>query len=284
MLKLRVITAVILLAILVPVLFVPVSWPFVLLTLWMVSCAAWEWGRLNHLSSGVSIAVMGVPVAVLSGLTLWLTQNGTTSMLPASAAGGAVMVAWVGFSLLILRGGIEGWSKWPRVLRLLLGIVIMCLAWWSMYDAWLMGINYLLSIFCLVWTADIAAYFGGKRFGKRKLAPNVSPNKSWEGVWSGLSGVALLGVAWLFADMHFQSLHPSVFTVMYQHVGIIGLILGCFFLAAMSVTGDLVESLIKRSVGAKDSSQLLPGHGGVLDRIDALLPVFPLAWALTHCF
>ena len=129
--------------------------------------------------------------------------------------------------------------------------------------------------------ADIAAYFGGRAFGRRKLAPSISPGKSWEGVWSGMVGVGLLSVGWMAAESAgFLVGPPSLFLVIRGNMGWMGLLLAIVFLCALSVMGDLVESLAKRAVGAKDSSRLLPGHGGVLDRVDALLPALPAAMAL----
>ena len=143
------------------------------------------------------------------------------------------------------------------------------------------GINFLLSILCLVWVADIAAYFGGRRFGRRKLAPAISPGKSWEGVWSGMAGVLLLGGVWTrLVDTQPGVDSPSLYGLLWAGLGLPLAVLALVFLSAMSVVGDLLESLVKRAAGVKDSSRLLPGHGGVLDRIDALLPVFPLALAL----
>ena len=111
---------------------------------------------------------------------------------------------------------------------------------------------------------------------KLSKAPAISPGKSWEGVWGGMVGVMLLCVLWLAFDASGQSLYSRLAA---QH-GLAVTLLAMIFLAALSVVGDLVESLVKRSAGAKDSSGLLPGHGGVLDRIDALLPVLPLAMML----
>ena len=155
-----------------------------------------------------------------------------------------------------------------------------CSAWLALASAKVSGTNFLLSVFCLVWAADSFAYFGGKAFGRRKLAPAISPGKSWEGVWSGMLGVLVLGVAWIFIDKTWSLGSASLFTLLWQRFGPFGLVLSLVFLSTMSVLGDLVESLVKRAAGAKDSSGLLPGHGGVLDRVDALLPVFPIAMAL----
>ncbi|RYH40087.1 MAG: phosphatidate cytidylyltransferase, partial [Alcaligenaceae bacterium] len=132
--------------------------------------------------------------------------------------------------------------------------------------------------------ADIFAYFAGRAFGlrftKSKLAPAISPGKSWEGVWGGMAGVLVLAIAWVAADAYSQTDVPSF----YSRLAAAGwwlLVIGAVFMAAMSVAGDLIESLIKRSAGVKDSSALLPGHGGVLDRVDALLPTLPLAMMLS---
>jgi phosphatidate cytidylyltransferase len=127
--------------------------------------------------------------------------------------------------------------------------------------------------------ADIAAYFGGRAWGKRKLALSISPGKSWEGVWSGMISVVLLAAVWLGVDRSLSLDSESLFTLLLKRQGVVGLILVVVFLSALSVVGDLFESLVKRSAGAKDSSALLPGHGGVLDRFDALLPVVPIAMA-----
>jgi len=135
-------------------------------------------------------------------------------------------------------------------------------------------------LFCLVWAADIGAYFGGRAFGRRKLAPSISPGKSWAGVWSGMVGTLGVAIAWLMFDGSGRAYYDSFYTLINERVTTIGLAFVVIFLVAMSVVGDLFESLVKRSAGAKDSSGLLPGHGGILDRIDALLPVFPIVLAL----
>jgi phosphatidate cytidylyltransferase len=152
------------------------------------------------------------------------------------------------------------------------------LAWLALAQSRAVGLNFVLSVLCLVWVADVAAYFGGRAFGRRKLAPTISPGKSWEGVYSGVAGVLLLAAGWLWLDRHLQ-LAPSLFSRLHAAGGVAAVVAGSVVLAAMSVVGDLVESLVKRAAGAKDSSALLPGHGGVLDRVDALLPVFPIALA-----
>lgn len=179
----------------------------------------------------------------------------------------------------MLWRGVPGWARWPVALRLWVGLFLIACAWLALVQARLTGIGFLLSVLVLVWMADIAAYFGGKALGRRKLAPTISPGKSWEGVVSGLVGVFLLAAGWLWADMQGLGDRNSLYAQLWAKGPALA-VLGLLFLVAMSVVGDLVESLVKRSAGVKDSSQLLPGHGGVLDRVDALLPVLPLAMML----
>ncbi len=175
------------------------------------------------------------------------------------------------------------WSSVPAGLRWAGGIAALWATWLAVAQARVIGVNFLLSILVLVWVADIAAYFAGRAFGGRfsrgKLAPSISPGKSWEGVWGGMVGVVLLALIWRWVDQAWQLQVPSLYSRLGQQ-GDWFLWLAVLFLAAMSVVGDLVESLIKRSAGVKDSSGLLPGHGGVLDRVDALLPTLPLAMML----
>lgn len=275
MLKTRIITAVVLLAILLPVLFQTSPWPFAWVTVVMMGAAGWEWSRLNGLpgtgalAAGVALALACVWTLLLGGLNA-----------PPAWVWSLASLAWVLGGAYALRAGPAGWPRIARGARLALGALLLWGAWLAIVQAKVHGINFILSVFCLVWMADIAAYFCGRAFGKRKLAPAISPGKSWEGVWGGMAGVLLLGVTWVHAiDVNLAVDSPSLFTLLVQRHGVVSL-LAVVFLGAMSVVGDLFESLVKRAAGAKDSSNLLPGHGGVLDRIDALLPVFPLALAL----
>lgn len=276
MLKQRVVTALILLAVLLPALFAPVAWPFAVLTLVAIGAAGWEWARLNALAGGGAVA-FGVLLALACGAALaagWAVQAPTWAWWIAT-------LLWVLGGAWALKAGPAGWPNLSKVLRWVLGFVALWTAWLALANAKSTGINFILSVFCLVWAADIAAYFGGRTFGKRKLAPAISPGKSWEGVWSGMLGVLLLALAWLAIDARVAVDSTSLYGVLHQRQGAIGFVLVLVFLSAMSVVGDLVESMAKRAAGAKDSSRLLPGHGGVLDRIDALLPVFPLALAMS---
>jgi phosphatidate cytidylyltransferase len=190
---------------------------------------------------------------------------------------------WVLGSIWLLRQGVPAWSTIPRWLRLVGGFLMLWCAWLAVAQARVIGINFLLSSLVLVWVADIFAYFSGRTFGGRfmrsKLAPSISPGKSWEGVWGGMAGVMVLAMSWIWIDHNWQVTVPSLYSQLAaQGVWLLGL--GALMMAVMSVVGDLFESLIKRSAGVKDSSGLLPGHGGVLDRVDALLPTLPLAMLL----
>jgi phosphatidate cytidylyltransferase len=276
MLKQRVITAVVLLAVLLPALFASKVWPLAALTLLAVAAAGWEWARLNQWGAAAAIGT-GVVVAG-AGAAAW--SLGWTENAPSSAWWFATAV-WVLGGAWALRTGVQSWPQVPRALRWIIGCVALWAAWLALSVAKSTGINFLLSVFCLVWAADIAAYFGGRAFGKRKLAPSISPGKSWEGVFSGMAGVFVLALVWMWIDQHVSVDAPSLYTQLQGTWGWIGMLLCLVLLAAMSVVGDLFESLVKRAAGVKDSSQLLPGHGGVLDRVDALLPVFPIALALT---
>ena len=276
MLRQRVITAVVLLALLLPALFASSPLPFALLTLLLISAAGWEWARLNGVQAMLPALASGLLLAVVCGASLsQLAQVGQSATLWWLG-----LVVWVLGGGLALRQGPAGWPRLPAALRWALGLAGLWLAWLAMAQARIIGINFLLSVMCVVWAADIAAYFTGRAFGRNKLAPTISPGKSWEGVYGGVAGVVLLALGWLALESRFSFDSPSVFLLLQQRQGWGGLLLAALLLAALSVVGDLFESLVKRAAGAKDSRALLPGHGGVLDRVDALLPVLPAALAL----
>ena len=278
MLKQRIITAVVLLAILLPALFWPSPVPFAAVALVLIAAGAWEWGRLNGLGQGGSVLAAIACLALCAAS--WYTGLLGRPLSLLWAIGGGL---WVLAGAWLLRGGVAGWPKIAQPVRLAGGVLVLWLAWLAVAQARVIGINFLLSVLVLVWVADIAAYAAGRSFGlkftKNKLAPAISPGKSWEGVWGGMAGVLILAVAWTLADGQWQAQVPSLYSRMAAR-GWWLLLIAAVFLAAMSVVGDLAESLIKRSAGVKDSSNLLPGHGGVLDRVDALLPTLPLAMML----
>jgi len=276
MLKQRVVTALVLAALLLLALFAASAWPFAVLTLALIGAAGWEWGRLNGLADRPALAIGALVLLLCAGAI----RAGWLAAAPAALWWFAALL-WVIGGLWAIARGPGRWSHHGAALRQGLGVLGLALAWLALSRARAIGINFLLSVLCLVWAADIAAYFGGRALGRRKLAPAISPGKSWEGVWSGMGGVLVLALLWVnVIDARAGVDSTRLYGLLFERLGIAGAALALLFLAAMSVVGDLVESLVKRSAGAKDSSRLLPGHGGVLDRIDALLPVFPLALAL----
>jgi len=278
MLKQRVITALLLLLVLIPALVYANPTPFYLIALIFIAAAGWEWARMNGLGA---TGAMASGAACALACAVWWAAGGLEQPLPGlwAVAGGL----WVLASAWILKAGVEAWSLHPRALRLVFGLVALCLTWLAVAQAKLIGTNFLLSVLALVWMADIGAYFAGRalggKFSKSKLAASISPGKSWEGVWGGMLGVLLMALVWRYADSAIGVTVPSLYTHVAQR-GVAFLLITCVFMATMSVVGDLIESLVKRSAGVKDSSALLPGHGGVLDRIDALLPTLPLAMML----
>ena len=275
MLRQRIITALALVVVLLLTLSVGSTWPFALFTLALIAVGGWEWARLNQAGPGLALA-MGAALAATGALT-WVA--GWQDHAP-GIVWWLVAALWCGAGTVALRSGPAAWPQLPRVARWLLGGVALWAAWLAIAHARAVGINFLLSVLCLVWMADIAAYAGGRAFGRRKLAPSISPGKSWEGVWSGMAGVLVLAALWMWIDGRFNVDGPSLYARLWQGLGVVGMVAALLALCGLSVLGDLVESLVKRAAGAKDSSRLLPGHGGVLDRADALLPVMPAAMAL----
>jgi phosphatidate cytidylyltransferase len=191
--------------------------------------------------------------------------------------------SWVLLGAWMVQRGVSGWALWPRSVRWWTGLFLLALAWLALAQAHQRGVNFLLSVLVLVWAADVFAYFFGRALGGRifavKLAPTISPGKSWEGVFGGVLGVFAVSWLWTIFDQTQAPSSASFFTLLWAR-GIGVAVPALLFMSAMSVVGDLVESLVKRSAGMKDSSGLLPGHGGVLDRVDALLPTLPLAMML----
>lgn len=279
MLKQRIITALLMLAILLPSIFYPAPAAFGVVALVLVSAGAWEWARLNQCGPTVALAAGGLCAGFCAvSWYVGLLNHPLRLLWTLSGSAWVVLGAW------LLYVGVNAWVKVPKALRMVGGILALWVAWLAVTKARMMGINFLFSVLVLVWVADISAYFAGRllggRFFHRKLAPSISPGKTWEGVCGGMVGVVLCAFVWRSFDGAAISDQSSL----YSRLGAMGsafMVLAVLFLATMSVVGDLVESLFKRSAGVKDSSGLLPGHGGVLDRVDALLPILPLAMMLS---
>jgi phosphatidate cytidylyltransferase len=275
MLKTRVITALALLAALLPALFYlpPLAWAWVVAAL--SALAGWEWGSFMRLGKTARLALGGI----------FFTICAAAVVLQPAAMGGegwSLEIAWqfgrwiylpaVVFWVCVLPFWL--WQRWtmPGALGgLLTGALVLLPALLALVQLRQLGAWTLVCIMAIVWAADVAAYFAGRAFGKRKLAPNISPGKTWAGAWGAVVGVQIYG----FAASHWlpQALQASL--PMFA-----GILLG---LTALSIVGDLFESLLKRQSGMKDSSNILPGHGGILDRIDSLtstLPLVAMLWLL----
>ncbi|MGO2131283.1 MAG: phosphatidate cytidylyltransferase [Halomonas sp.] len=257
MLKQRIITALWLFVVAGVGLFVLSGSAFTVFTAAVVLLGSWEWANLAGLSSTGKRLLAVVAMAAVLAL-MYATGNVlATWPLWVAAAGWLVNLYWV----IGYPGRVGQWSG--MAMRLLMGLWVLVTAWVGLNVLRDLGAIWLLYVLLLVWSADIGAYFVGRAFGKRKLAPSVSPGKSWEGVFGGAALTALLAIGFALGMK-------------------LGLGSGLLLLAATvvvslaSVLGDLLESMLKRYRGIKDSSNLLPGHGGVLDRIDSLTAAAPL--------
>ena len=275
MLKQRIITALVLLAVFLPALFhSDVRW-LAGAGLCLVTLAAWEWGNLNQLSSARSVLLALLCLSLC--IAVWVADTNFLQLLP--------LWSVVSFSWLVLLGfflvkGIDRWRLTSVFFKNLVGVVLLIATWLALFQSKTIDSAYLVSVLLLVWTADISAYFAGRKWGKHKLAPAISPGKSIEGLLGALVGTVVLAVGWLLLQDRFPAdISINIFAKLYSH-GVFSLVFGVLFLTIVSAAGDLFESLIKRAAGMKDSSQLLPGHGGVLDRLDAILPTLPLALTL----
>ncbi|KVL36650.1 phosphatidate cytidylyltransferase [Burkholderia territorii] len=271
MLKTRVITAVVMLAVLLPVtLFAPLAAFGALIGVVLVF-AAWEWARLLKLGATGSI-VYAIVAALALAATAPLGVEAASSRPLFMAAG----VFWLLVGPFSLRRKPELAGRVWRPFLLAAGLVVFAASWHAVVAARAQGVPFVLSLLLVVWLADIGAYFAGKAFGKRKLAVTISPGKSWEGAIGGW--LAVMVVASVAMAAHW--FEPTLFSAFAARYGMSGAWAALTLLVVYSVIGDLFESLLKRQAGVKDSSGLLPGHGGVLDRVDALLPVLPLAMLL----
>ncbi|MEP6740369.1 MAG: phosphatidate cytidylyltransferase, partial [Caldimonas sp.] len=227
MLRQRIITALVLLALLLPALISRTVWPFAVLSLAAIGAAGWEWARLN--GGGRFAVLLGSLLALACGAALYA---GWTTAVP-NAAWLAAMAVWVLGGAWVLRGGVAGWPRLTPPLRWAIGLVALWTAWLALANAKAVGLNFILSIFFLVWAADVCAYASGRAFGRRKLAPAISPGKSWEGVWGGMVGALLVAAVWLAIDATGRTDSASVYTVFAERLTYAGLALVVVFLVAM---------------------------------------------------
>lgn len=275
MLGQRVITAVVLLCLMALLLIVPSQWPFLIFLSLTCGLAAWEWSRLLWGRGTRVPTAIGFLLFALTIVQAWLwmrTQSDDQRwLLWSSFLSVCGWLVFVGGALFRAQTQIrQGAPVWT-----LFAVITLFATWASL--AWLFvhkGAQFVVSMLVVVWIADIFAYFAGRALGRNKLAPRISPGKTIEGAVAGVLGV----VAWIVGSAAF--LPKSFGFELVQRWGWAGAVILAVVLAVFSICGDLFESLLKRRASMKDSSELLPGHGGVYDRIDAVVAVVPLSFIL----
>ncbi|MFP4137600.1 MAG: phosphatidate cytidylyltransferase [Halomonas sp.] len=257
MLRQRIITAAWLAPLMLAGLFGLSGGAFALFTAAIVLLGGWEWTNLAGVTGrGRRLALVGC--LALAMALLWASGSLLAAWpLWLGLAGWGVNLHWV----TRYPGRTAQWAAPAR--RLAMGLWVLLPAWVGLNVLRDFGGLWLLYVLLLVWSADIGAYFAGRAFGRHKLAPAVSPGKSWEGVAGGLAATLLLALGFALG-LGLGALNVAL------------LMLTTLAVTLVSVLGDLLESMLKRHRGIKDSSALLPGHGGVLDRIDSLTAALPL--------
>lgn len=270
MLATRVITAVVALLVVVGLVFLAsrAVWSLFMLAVALVAC--WEWSRLTGLGAGGRAAF--VALSALLGVLLFAFVFAAAPLGFARAALAIFVLAAV-FWIAAAPIWIARHLRPPAIVAAIAGWIVVWPTWMACVVLRDDGPWILLGAAALVWVADIAAYFSGRRFGRRKLAPAVSPGKTWEGLIGALAGVMVYAIV-LAAIAHARE---TPFSALFAPAAGIPAIIAMVVLALLSVVGDLFESWMKRGVGRKDSGALLPGHGGVLDRVDALTSTLPVA-------
>ncbi len=267
MLKQRVVTAVVLLVLLVGAL----AWSalaFELLATVIVAAALGEWMQLVGWPRAVAVVGAAVFGIVLLFIALAAPAWVEWALLPLAVL---ATIVWGALAMLLLQADAMA-LRLPRGASTGLAVVLTAAAWVALVHFLLEGVAVLFSVLVIVWLADTAAYFAGRAFGKRKLAPHISPGKTWAGVVGAI--VAVIAVALIARQVAPDARLLS--NLLLANLGVAGAIL-LAGVVMVSIAGDLFESLLKRQAGVKDSSRLLPGHGGFYDRVDALLPALPLA-------
>lgn len=252
MIQQRLKTALVLAALLLLVLFVvPAMWTSALLAIF-IGVGVWEWSRLAGLSDQGPRIMFLAAAAVVAAAAMWLAHAGMLSALQ-----------WIGVIIWLI--GLNWMLRFPvavpRAFSVAAGLIALPLGWLFLSTLVIYhGPDWTLFLFAVVAGADVGAFFAGRSFGRHKLAPAVSPGKTWEGVAGGLLLAGLVG----FAGGLWFGVSPVGAAAMGAVV------------AGFSILGDLTVSMLKRDVGLKDTGTIFPGHGGVLDRIDSLLAALPL--------
>ena len=276
MLKQRILTAIVLLMILAGVLSSDSAWPFLVFLAVTCGIAGWEWTRLTlGRSSSYPIWLgAGLFAITMAQAFAWLNLDLSSQLAVQVSTGLCVLFWFIAVGGAIYRAQVQAptapiaWSAFA---------LLTLFATWGVLAILYRthGVTYVLSLLIVIWVADIAAYFVGRAFGRHKLAPSISPGKTREGALAGIVGV----VIWILVSSQWQG---SFAADLMDRWGLISTIALSVLLAVFSICGDLFESMLKRRAGVKDSSQLLPGHGGFYDRIDAVVAVVPLAYLLTE--
>lgn len=273
MLKTRVLTAVVLVPAVLAALFLLPPFAWSLLLVGVIGWAAHEWGRLAAFPPPLHASF--VTATLFVSLALLLFPDRAVAY---DYALGLLAVASVFWIVVAPLWVVQRWPTQMRVPMALLGVVVLVATWVALVDLRARSPWVVLAAMAVVWIADTAAYFSGRAFGRRKLAPQVSPGKTWEGVYG----------AWIAVGVYALTLVPLATAAAFRPpVNALSIALFVAFLvllAAVSVVGDLFESLMKRHAGVKDSGTALPGHGGILDRTDALLAAMPIAALAAHAF
>lgn len=264
MLRARILTGLVLIVLILGALFLlpDAGWALVLAAL--VAVAAWEWGGLAGLAGSRRAAYCAAVGAAGAVLLVMLLPDSDVPAARETAPflywGAAVFWALLCPAVIAGRLALGG-----RALKAALGLLVLLSTAAAMFELRSRGAELLLGFMAVIWISDTAAFFAGRRFGRRKLAPTVSPGKTWEGVAGAVLAVGAYGLAWGAWGLGRRGGALAAF---------ITLLLA---LAVLGILGDLLESLLKRQAGVKDSGKILPGHGGILDRIDALTAALPVA-------
>lgn len=262
MLKTRIITALILgPLVLAAIIFLSPQY-FAIFTAVVLALGAWEWGDLSGLPARSRLFFSGA--VLLAFLAMWdFDGDVQRSLLHASLVLWGIIFWWIK----TYPASASTWGNSPK--RTFLGLFILCFAWLglNLLKQNENGVFLIFLLLAMVWGADIGAYFAGRKWGKRKLAPEVSPGKTWAGVYGALASTIVVTLLMLFIFGYLDDAGAGSWLLF---------ALLAVFITVVSIVGDLAESMVKRHRGVKDSGRLLPGHGGIMDRIDSLVAAVPL--------
>jgi phosphatidate cytidylyltransferase len=273
LLRTRIITALVVLPVVLIALFLFPAWAWTIFAMMIVGLSFWEWSRFGGWSAKVARLYWLASTMVAALMAYAALQSATFNAVASPVLMGVAGVFW---AIAVPAWLLRAWRPVAPLWVAVAGWLVIYPFGWALVQLRERGAVVLLGFAVVVWVADIAAYFAGKKFGKHKLAPAISPGKTWEGVVGAMLGVTALWSA-LFWTVSTWFSWPASLDIRVTFFPGLLVYLG---LTAISIFGDLFESWMKRGAGLKDSSNLLPGHGGVLDRVDALTSTLPVACAL----